>query len=294
MNPELPSTSSQTARSRTRELTVCPALCDRQYVLAISQLSNSLVRGCVGSLFLDRGENFIQSRAYQQGDATSNIDWKASGRSHQLVVKEHESLRQKVVSLVVDRSGSMTAGAADHSKYAAASILCGGLAMAALKSGNPVSMVLSDAPLHPPPTLSTSQVTAAVMAMRRYTVGENTVLSRCLGEAFARAGRKQLLFILSDFHDPCASARISLLATHHEVVLIRLVDALETRTPAGGTMCIRPAEGGPVRYARAQRPRPSAGEQTVEALGLPTVTIDSRQPVSRQLSSFLNLRKLAV
>ncbi len=276
----------------SRELKVCPTLSDDQYVITISRLSNSLLRGCMGSVFLDRGENFVQTRAYQNGDATGTIDWKASARSNGLVVKEHESMRQTVVTLMVDRSGSMTAGCANTSKYAAASVLCGGLALAALKTGNPVAMLLSDVAGRPPSTLSSSRLTASLVAMRRYQVRENTPFSFCMSEGFALTHQRQLIFILSDFHDECVQTQIAAMATRHEVILIRLRDGAELHTPRGGTIAMRPAEGGSIRYARAQRPRPSSADDIISALGLPTVTIDPLQPVSRQLSHFLALRNL--
>lgn len=274
-----------------RELQVCPALTDEQFLITIKQLSNDLVRGSAGSFLLDRGENFVQTRAYQQGDATSSIDWKASARSKELVVKEHESLRQTVVTLVVDRSGSMTAGSQGVSKYAAACILSGGLAYAALKTGSPVGFVLSEARPHATATLSSAHVSAALLQMRRFPLRERTPLSRCLTEGFLRATRRQLIFVLSDFHDPCARAGLALLAERHEVVLVRLRDAVEERTPSSGTLCLQPSEGGPARYVRRQCPLPGGMDADIASLGLASVTIDPGQPVSSQLHCFLALHK---
>jgi len=273
------------------ELKVCPALSDKQFLLTIEQLSNSLVRGCASSLFLDRGENFVQSRAYQQGDAMSSIDWKASARSKSLIVKEHESMRQTVVSLVVDRSGSMTAGSPAESKYVSACILCGGLAYAALKIGSPVAILLSDAETHPAATLSSSRISAQIMAMRRFRFRQRTPLSRCIGEGFLRTKHRQMIFVLSDFHDACALDRIAPLAERHEVVLIRFRDAIEVRTPSVGVIHLLPAEGDRARYARHQTPQQGTVDEAFAALGLPTVLIDPAQPVSRQLVNFLSLQK---
>lgn len=274
-----------------RELRILPSLTDEGYLLAIRRLSDTLVRGAASSLFLDRGENFVQSRAYQLGDATTTIDWKASARSRDLIVKEHESLRQTRVSLVLDRSGSMTAGSADTSKYAAACILGGGLAFAALKAANPVAILATDAATHPPATLSSAAISAALLALRTYQPGGRVPLSHTLEEGFRHAGHRQLIFILSDFHDACAVPELAVLAHRHEVILIRLCDPLEFRTPAGATLRVRPAEGGPARFVRHQKSPASASEAAIASLGLPTVHIDPTAPVSRQLAPFLHLRK---
>lgn len=277
---------------RARQLKVCPSLSDEQFMVVIRQLSNSLVRGCVGSLFLDRGENFVQSRDYQQGDSTGLIDWKASARTHGLVVKEHESMRKTVVSLVVDRSGSMTAGSPESSKYAAACVLCGGLAHAALKIGSPVSFILSDAEAHPYPTLSSARVSSSLMSMRDFHFRERTPLTRCLTEGFRAAGRRQMIFVLSDFHDTAACTEIALLAQRHEVILIRLVDPVEVRTPGMATIRLAPAEGGPARYVRHQNVQRGSVDEALASLRLPTVTIDPSRPVSHQLGNFLAVHKL--
>lgn len=274
-----------------RELKICPSLSNEQYLLVINQYSNSLVRGCASSLFLDRGENFVHSREYQQGDQTSSIDWKASARSRQLIVKEHESLRKTVVSLVVDRSGSMTAGSASESKYAVACFLCGGLAFAALKIGSPVATILSDGEVHPHASLSSDTVSTSLVSMRSFRYRELTPLSRCLEDGFRRAYRRQLVFVLSDFHDPCAPAKIAALAKNHEVVLVRLRDTMEMRTPRWGTIRLHPAEGSQAHYARHQRPRCGAVDEAIASLGLPTVSIDPEQPLSEQLRNFLALRR---
>lgn len=279
------------AAGADRLLRVCPSLQDEQYLLTIQQLSNSFVRGCAGSLILDRGENFLQSRAYLPGDPTSSIDWKASARSRGLVIKEHESLRQKVVSFVVDRSGSMTIGSGETSKYAAACVLCGGLALAALKLGSPVALILSDHGMHLPPTLSSSAVSAGLAAMRWYRLRETTPLSRCLEEGFGHRDKQQLVFVLSDFHDICVTDPIARLAQEHEVVLIRLEDPSESRIPFHGTFRLRPAEGGLARTVRRQRPLASPWDTIHRTLRLPSVTIDPSRPVSRQISNFLTLRQ---
>lgn len=277
-------------RTSIHELRVCPSLTDDQYLVAIRRLADNLARGCATSLLLDRGENFVQSRAWLQGDPSTSIDWKASARSRDLVVKEHESLRQTVVSLVIDRSGSMTTGSSEASKYAAACILCGGLAFAALKTGSPVAFLLSDATTVSAPLLSTSKVSASLAAMRCYPRRDPSPLSRCLKEGFGRDRRRQLVFVLSDFHDPCALEPITRIAKRHEVVLVRLRDSAEVRTPVCGTILLQPAEGGTARHTRAQRLGGVPTWSLIEALGLPTVMIDPAQPVSGQLGSFLNLR----
>lgn len=274
----------------SRELRVCPSLSDEQFLLAVQQLANSLARGCAASFFLDRGENFVQTRMFQQGDATSTVDWKASARSQNLVVKEHESQRRTVVTLVLDRSGSMTSGDADSSKYAAACLLGGGLAYAAIKIGSPAGFVLSDLAVQAPASLSSARVSAGLAVLRRYRLRGCVPLSCCLEQAFKGVSERRLVFVLSDFHDVCALGALAKLARSHEVVLVHLRDSLEQSTPGWATMLLEPSEGGRTRIAHGQLPQAGRMMQELASLGLPLVSIDPARPVSRQLGAFLKHR----
>jgi uncharacterized protein (DUF58 family) len=83
------------------------------------------------------GEDFFQHRAYVAGEDLRTVDFRASARSGQLLVKElHRPLRQPLV-LVVDASASMGL----YGKLRCALQLAAGLGLLALRRGDPVSLV---------------------------------------------------------------------------------------------------------------------------------------------------------
>ncbi|MFW9946493.1 MAG: DUF58 domain-containing protein [Candidatus Odinarchaeota archaeon] len=63
------------------------------------------------------GSEFYGMRKYVFGDQFRLIDWKASARSQQLIVKEYESERDITVMIIIDSSNSMAGGAIENTKF---------------------------------------------------------------------------------------------------------------------------------------------------------------------------------
>jgi uncharacterized protein (DUF58 family) len=63
------------------------------------------------------GSEFYGMRKYVFGDQFRLIDWKASARSQQLIVKEFESERDITMMILVDSSNSMAGGAIENTKF---------------------------------------------------------------------------------------------------------------------------------------------------------------------------------
>ncbi|TFG25859.1 MAG: DUF58 domain-containing protein [Promethearchaeota archaeon] len=63
------------------------------------------------------GSEFYGMRKYVFGDQFRLIDWKASARTQQLIVKEFESERDVTMMILVDSSNSMAGGAIENTKF---------------------------------------------------------------------------------------------------------------------------------------------------------------------------------
>ncbi|MHA2430711.1 MAG: DUF58 domain-containing protein [Promethearchaeota archaeon] len=63
------------------------------------------------------GSEFYGMRKYVFGDQFRLIDWKASARTQQLIVKEYESERDITVMIIIDASNSMAGGAIENTKF---------------------------------------------------------------------------------------------------------------------------------------------------------------------------------
>ena len=82
-----------------------------------SKRSLQLNYGAQRSKMKGLGSEFYGMRRYVFGDQFRLIDWKASVRSRQLIVKEFESERDITVMILVDSSESMAGGQIENTKF---------------------------------------------------------------------------------------------------------------------------------------------------------------------------------
>ncbi|TYL51418.1 DUF58 domain-containing protein [Nocardioides sp. BGMRC 2183] len=95
---------------------------------------------------IGRGIDFNDLREYVRGDDVKDIDWKASARGRQLLVKRYVAERQHTVMLCVSTGRSMAASNdAMVSKRELATFVAGMMGYLAVRHGDRVGMVYGDA-----------------------------------------------------------------------------------------------------------------------------------------------------
>ena len=87
-------------------------------MVAAERIAATVAQGVHGRRRVGQGETFWQFRQYQPGDAATRIDWRESGKSQRLYVRETEWEAAQSVWLWRDRSASMD--------YTSASYIAGG------------------------------------------------------------------------------------------------------------------------------------------------------------------------
>lgn len=109
------------------------------------QKVQGLLEGEYGSVFKGRSMDFDDLRQYNPGDDIKDIDWKATARSGQTLIKRYVAIRKHNILLVVDTGRNMAAtGASGETKRDTAIMVSGVMGYIAQKHGDLVAMVAGD------------------------------------------------------------------------------------------------------------------------------------------------------
>jgi len=114
----------------------------RKLEIVARKLSTNEVIGAFKSIFKGFGLDFADYRDYSPDDDASKIDWKASARSNNLLVREYEEERNLNIFFIVDASDNMVFGSIDKLKNEYAAELAISLAYVALGAGDKIGFSL--------------------------------------------------------------------------------------------------------------------------------------------------------
>ncbi len=205
-----------------------------QLALVAHRKMRGVLEGQYAALHVGRGIDFNDLREYVRGDDVKDIDWKASARSRQLLVKRYVAERKHTVLLVVSTGRSMAAlNEPDVPKRDLAVFVAGVIGYLATRHKDHVALVYGDSErqhVQPPaegelhlerllglvhdattPDAPAGDLVAlldtAARVIRRRTimvvVGDERTISDELAEAIRRlAVRHEVLFVTIDDLDP--------------------------------------------------------------------------------------------
>ena len=101
-----------------------------------------VLEGEYGSVFKGRSMDFDDLREYTLGDDIKDIDWKATARSGQTLIRRYVAVRKHNILLVVDTGRNMSAvTSTGDSKKSTVVMLAGVIGTLALKHGDFIGMV---------------------------------------------------------------------------------------------------------------------------------------------------------
>ena len=265
----------------------------RKFVIAIKRLADDLTYGLDGSRFLGSGIEYVQSRAYLDGDPVKSIDWRVTARTGKYHIKEYEAQRRFPAWFLVDTSASMVVSSLAQSKYEIALHIAGGLSLACLDRTSPVGVLGCGArDVHIKPSLAKDQVMQWLLRLRRHAFDEPTELVRRIRELRPTLTARSIIVILSDLHEPGAVHSAALLAQQHEVAVIQLQDPAELMLPQAGFVRAKEAESGREFVARGRRGMMSQEEIEHELRrgGVDHLLVRTDQPYLHRLRHFFRSR----
>ncbi len=273
----------------------CDTLDARQFLLAVKRLADSLSYGTDRSAFLGAGIEYVQSRPYVWGDPVRSIDWRVTGRTGKVHVKEYEAPKRMPCYLFVDTSASMTVSSQAKSKYAVAVHMAGGLALACLARVSPVGVIgAGSRDFRVEPSLSGAQILQWLHRLRHFRYDETTSLGRKLTLVSPTLTSRSLLILLSDLHDPLAVAALKPLAQKHDCVVLHLQDPAEGGLRGAGFLRAREAETGRAFVTRGRRrwTDPDRVAQELRRGGIDYLRIEIDKVFVPQLRNFFRSRNL--
>jgi len=167
-----------------------------------NQLVNSKIVGGYRSVFKGRGLEFLDYRHYTPNDDAATIDWKASVKSKELLVREFAEERNLNVFFLLDVSSSMIYGSIDKLKIEYAVELIATLSYTILQAGDSISFALFSDKIvrHEPQTIGFKQYYKLIRTMldTKY-YGGNYDINEALKFTMAYLKEFSIVIIVSDF-----------------------------------------------------------------------------------------------
>ncbi|MSS46085.1 DUF58 domain-containing protein [Cutibacterium sp. WCA-380-WT-3A] len=220
--------------------------------LALRRRVESLLDGDHDSVHVGRSLDFNDLRAYAPGDDVKDVDWKATARRGELLIRRHVAQRQ--ATLMVGMCGTPTMRGwsdMDVTKAHLAAVVTAIMAQIAVDHGDRVAMVCTgpDGTSSWRPTVRLPQVERMLHEIIEFETASGSqdphVVETVLATATNAMRRPGLLLLIRD-DDDITSAQANALsraAVRHDVIVVTLTDMLATDRRLAGR-AIMAADGG--------------------------------------------------
>jgi uncharacterized protein (DUF58 family) len=225
----------------------------RRIELRTRKLVNESFAGAYHSAFKGRGIEFDTIRPYEPGDDVRLIDWNVTARTGNTFVRQYIEERELTVMLLLDTSASCLFGSTSKSKRDLAAEVAAVLAYSAINNNDKVGLVLfSDrTELYVPPRKGRNHILRLIRdLLTAQPIHKETDIAAALRMASRSLKRRSIIFLLSDMLVPIDTyaTELSLLAYHHDVIVLIFSDPLERNLPNVGLARMQDAETGQIMW----------------------------------------------
>lgn len=277
--------------------------------LPIARRAAGLLEGRHQSILKGHGQDFDDLHLYSPGEDVGDIDWKASARSGQPVVRRFVRESNLTLVLVVDTGRTMGATApSGETKGEVAAFCCALVAYIARDRGDRVALVAGDAERldQTPPRASTADLEALLAlaeSMWRPDAPAND-LTRPLARAVSAYRSRSLMVVVTDEArpGPAEADQLRMLRVRHEVIVVRIADLSpfasdRTTADVDGTPelpnFLRRRAGLVAATQREADRRRADVEETLRTLKIQDVVIGGTDDVVRRFVELLGRQKHA-
>ena len=268
---------------------------------------DGLLQGDYRTLFRGFGLDLADLREYQYGDDVRHIDWNVTARLDTPYVREYHEDRDLSCWFLLDLSGSVRFGSQVEKTSVSAEFVTI-LARLLTRHGNRVGALFygNDVEGFIPARSGRRQVLHILhrMIAPEAQRGRETDLRELLDAAGRFITRRSLVFIVSDFISaPGWQKPLAQLARRHEVVAVRVHDALEAELPDLGLVVMQDAETGEQlfvdthdrgfrkRFREAASQREATLREGLAAAGVDALELATGDDLAESILRFASLRK---
>jgi len=209
----------------------------RKLQVITNMLVTTRFRQSYVAVFRGKGLEFDSYRDYNLSDDASLIDWKASARAKELLVRKYVEERKLEVFFLVDVSNSMVFGSTEKIKNEYTAELVVALANAVLSAGDKVGYAFfnSDITVKVPPLLGKKQFyNLARELVNPNTYGGGFDLANALKFPLSFLKNSGTIFVVSDFlgmKDDSWIKSLKWLAAKFEVICLMIRDPRDKVLP---------------------------------------------------------------
>lgn len=281
----------------------------RRLELTITHRLDGMLHGDHLGLVPGHGSELGETRAYVAGDDVRRIDWNVTARMQEPYIRSTIADRELESWIVVDRSPSIDFGTAECEKTDLALAAAAAIGFLTDHAGNRIGSVLLEPtgervfPARGGRAHLQSILHALAGAVRSDDGEVDLALSlRRLSSVIRRRG---LIVVISDFLDDSDWERsLRLLAMHHEVLAVEIVDPRELDLPAVGMLSLVDPETGQVlrvntskaslrrQYAAAATEQRATIAASIRRAGAGHLSLSTDRDWVHDLVRFVALRRL--
>jgi len=282
----------------------------RKQIRWIEVTSRKIVEGLLAGRYRTRfkgqGMQFAEHRIYTPGDDIRHIDWKASARTREPLVKTFDEERELSVFLVVDISQSQVFGTYQTLKSEIAAQLSALLAHVAVYSGDQVGLLLFADQVEKiiPPKKARNQALKIVKTLLTHQpCSGGTNLALALNTVGRFMKHRGVVIIISDFLVSHYEVPLKKLAQRHEILAIELFDQRERIFPHLNWCSFTDAETGQTQFINShsvefqkwfeqiQKKWDFEKQKIFKKAQVEVLSIETREAYTDQLVEFFRKRK---
>ncbi len=270
---------------------------------------DGLLHGDYRTLFRGFGLDLADLREYQYHDDVRHIDWNVTARMQAPYVREYNEDREVTAWFLLDVSPSVDFGAEHVKKRAVSADFVGLLARVLTRHGNRVGALFYGESMDTVVPARAGRRHVLHILQRLLSRPERpqsaaTDLQEFLKSALLVMPRRSLVFVVSDFiSTPGWAKPLAQLARRHEVIAVRLYDALESELPDLGLLVMQDAETAEQifvdthdrafrrRFAAAAQKREAALREGFVQAGVDALELSTADDVAEAILRFATLRK---